>query len=215
MRQLLEQIIIRIPFYYRLKNVLIRRRQKKELLQWETNGKPVPPPHLIKQETLKKMAQQYRLRILVETGTYQGDMVEAMKKIFDHIYSIELSKPLYQKAKQRFKGQKKITLIQGDSGNELKNVVALIDKPALFWLDGHYSAGVTAKGEKDTPILKELCHLLNSQKKNHIILIDDAHFFGTNPAYPDLNEISQYVKSKNSDACINIQNNIIIITPKA
>ena len=31
--------------------------------------------------------------------------------------------------------------------------------PAIFWLDGHYSAGITAMGEQATPIFKELTHI--------------------------------------------------------
>jgi hypothetical protein len=81
-------------------------------------------------------------------------MVEAMKDVFEQIYSIELSRDLYEKAMKRFTGVTHIRLIRGDSGKELGRVVNEIDRPALFWLDGHYSAGVAAKGEKDTPFTK-------------------------------------------------------------
>ncbi len=43
-------------------------------------------------------------------------MVEAMKNDFDQIYSIELSKELYEEAKWRFKDEKQIELIHGNSG---------------------------------------------------------------------------------------------------
>ena len=35
-------------------------------------------------------------------------------------------------------------------------LVRQLDGPALFWLDGHYSGGDTAKGELDTPVSAEL-----------------------------------------------------------
>lgn len=214
MRQFLEQLVTRLPFYYPLKNTLIRRRQKQELVRWEQNGRPLPPPHLVKQNTLRTIAQQYGLKVLVETGTYLGDMVEAMKTVFDRIYSIELSTYLYQKARQRFRRQPKITILQGDSATELKHVVEHLDEPALFWLDGHYSAGVTAKGRKDTPVLEELGHILNSRQDKHIILIDDAHLFGADPAYPSVDEVSRYVKARRPDACIAVRDNMIIVTLK-
>ena len=57
---------------------------------------------------------------------------------------------------------KNVELLHGDSGTELGNVMNKINQPALFWLDGHYSAGVTAKGDKDTPIYEELVCILNA-----------------------------------------------------
>lgn len=214
MKQLLEPIVIRLPFYFALKNVLTRRRQKHELIEWQANGRPVPPPHLIKQELIRNYAQRYRLRVLVETGTFKGDMVQAMKPFFDRIYSIELSDYLYCKARQRFKRQQKVTLIHGDSATELKGVIEGLKGPALFWLDGHYSAGVTAKGQSDTPVMKELGHIFDSSQRGHVILIDDAHLFGTDPAYPSLDEIRTSVTSKEAEASIDIQSNIIVIVLK-
>ena len=52
-------------------------------------------------------------------------------------------------------------MIQGDSGIELMNLAARIDQPSLFWLDGHYSAEETAKGDKETPVIEELQHILD------------------------------------------------------
>ena len=92
---------------------------------------------------------------MVEIGTYYGDMVDAMKDVFVQLYSIELSTELYKKAKKRFKAEKRIGLICGDRDLELMNIMNKIDQAALFWLDEHYSAGVTAKGEKDTPQYKK------------------------------------------------------------
>lgn len=62
-------------------------------------GKPIPPPHLIKQETVKEYAHKFSIDILIETGTYLGDMVFAMKDVFSQIYSIELDSDLCMKAK--------------------------------------------------------------------------------------------------------------------
>jgi len=168
----------------------------------------------MKQSVLKEYAGKYNLRILVETGTFYGDMVNAMKEEFDQIYSIELSQCLYKKCVRRFKGDKKIIIIQGDSGVEIKNVVDRIQRPALFWLDGHYSAGITAKGENETPICKELSHILNAPIRNHVIVIDDAWKFGSDPAYPSIEELTQFVMSRRDDLEITIKYDSIRITPK-
>lgn len=177
-------------------------------------GMPVPPPHIIKQKVLRSYAEEYSLKVLVESGTYYGEMVEAMKAIFIKIYSIELNEQLFDDAKKRFKSAKHIELIHGDSGKELKNVMKKINEPALFWLDGHYSSGVTARGEKDTPIYEELHCILNAKNLGHVIIIDDAREFGTNPAYPSLEELKQFIRSKNENVKIAVQNDSIRITPK-
>jgi len=141
-------------------------------------------------------------------------MVDAMKKNFDRIYSIELSNELYENAKNRFKGEEHIELIHGDSGIELNNIMDRINQPALFWLDGHYSGGVTARGDKDTPIYEELKHIINAPDNGHVIIIDDARFFGRQRAYPSIEELSDFIRSKRPDANIVIQDDSIRITPK-
>ncbi|MBC2744401.1 MAG: hypothetical protein HGJ93_15505 [Desulfosarcina sp.] len=214
MKQLLKQIIKKIPLYYPLHNWEVKRRQVKELVEWERKGKPLPPPHIVKQRTLQTYAKRFGLKILVETGTYCGDMVEAMKDSFDRIYSIELSKELYENAKGRFKGIKYIELIHGDSGLELRKIINKLNQPALFWLDSHYSAGVTARGDKDTPIYEEMEHILNVPDREHVVIIDDARLFGTDPAYPSMGELSDFIRSKRPDTDIVVQDDSIRITPK-
>ena len=184
------------------------------LRSWEAAGRPMPPPHVVKQAALRHYAEKYGLRIFVETGTYYGDMVEAMKGFFDSIYSIELGRRLYRQAKRRFRGSNHVRILHGDSAKKLPWVVKIIDGPALFWLDGHYSGGSTAKGEKDTPIYEELRHILADRGKRHVVVIDDARCFGMIPAYPTLEELKAFVFSKRNDVEIHVQDDSIRITPK-
>jgi hypothetical protein len=137
-----------------------------------------------------------------------------MKDSFDRLYSIELSKELYEKTKERFKGVKHIELIHGDSGLELGNVIKKINQPALFWLDGHYSAGDTARGDKETPIYEEMSHILNATDRGDVIIIDDARCFGTDPSYPSIVELSDFIRSKRINIDIVVQDDSIRITPK-
>lgn len=214
MERLLKEIIKKTPLFYPLRNWVVKKKQVKELVEWERDGKPVPPPHMAKQRTLQSYAKRFNLKILVETGTYHGDMVEAMKEVFDRLYSIELSKELYQKAKERFKGYEHIEIICGDSGIELGRVMSKLDQPTLFWLDGHYSAGETAKGDEETPICEELDHILVAPDRGHVIIIDDARCFGRNPDYPSIQELGDFVRSKRPDLDIVVQDDSIRITPR-
>jgi len=209
--KVLKQLIEKTPFYHPLRNCLHKKIQKKELKKWENSGHFGPMPHIIKQRVLGEFARQFNLKIFVETGTYYGDMVEAMRNFFDTIYSIELSQKLFNKAKKRFKFEKNIKLIQGDSGKELGIVMKEINKPALFWLDGHYSAGVSARGKKDSPIYEELNCILDGQDLEHVIIIDDAHLFGTDPAYPTIDELKEFIYSKRESVQIAVDDDSIRI----
>lgn len=185
---------------------------ERTIIDWENNGRPVPPPHIVKQRTLRRFAQRFGIKILVETGTCRGHMVEAMKDVFDQVFSIELGRDLYEKAKKKFEAVPNVEIIHGDSGVELGNLIKMIDQPILFWLDAHYSMGVTARGDIDTPILEELEHILSAKKNENVIIIDDARDFGSSPDYPSIEELSSFVKSREPGADIAIKDDSIRIT---
>jgi hypothetical protein len=181
-------------------------------LKWLATGKPVPPPHLIKQRMLLARARKTGVRIMVETGTLAGDLVDAMKDHFGQIYSIEISHELAQKAQQRFRDNSNIRIIEADSAKALAELVPEIHEPALFWLDGHYSGGNTGKGDKVTPIMEELAAIYASDQK-HVVLIDDARCFGNETDYPSLSKLSSFVRKLRPDASISVANDCIHIMP--
>lgn len=191
-----------------------RRRQKTEVAAWKDSGCPVPPPHAVKQDVLRSHARQFGLRILVETGTYLGDMVEALKAEFERVYSIELDGALHEKARDRFRRDRNVKLLKGDSADVLPGILAELDQPALFWLDGHYSGGITGRGESDTPVLSELDSILRSPEKGHVIVIDDARCFGTDPGYPDLDALTSMVARLRPDLHLKVAGDSIRITPR-
>jgi hypothetical protein len=213
MKEIIKRLLKGTVLYYPLRNCLHRRRGVKELVAWEKGGRAALPPHLYKQILLKKYAEQFKLEELVETGTCCGDMVEAMKGSFSKIYSIELSPYFYNEARNRFKNSANIELLHGDSSNELGNLIKRIDKPALFWLDGHYSGGLTARGECITPIFAELEYIFSSLIRGHVILIDDANCFHSDPGYPRFEELKSFVQSKKPDLMFRVEDNIIRILP--
>lgn len=174
-----------------------------------------PAPHATKQAAIRELAAEYGARIFVESGTYQGDMVEAMKPVFETLYSIELSPELHAAAVVRFSGDSHVELLQGDSGDELRHLMGRINGPALFWLDGHYSGGVTAKGVLDTPVWAELEHILNAPDLKHVILIDDARLFGRDSAYPTVEAVEDFVKTRRPNVVIDVANDSIRILPRA
>src|SRR5258706_16154496 len=67
----------------------------KEIHKWESAGRPIPPPDAVKQKVVREYAERFRIKLLVETGTYLGDMINAVKDVFSVIHSIELDKALF------------------------------------------------------------------------------------------------------------------------
>ena len=57
---------------------MIRLTRARITLQRLLAGKPIPAPNVVKQRTVIGYQRRYRLRTLVETGTYTGEMVQAM-----------------------------------------------------------------------------------------------------------------------------------------
>lgn len=194
--------------------ILLKRNiaGKKLIAEWKKKGSPLPPPHPLKQFIIRDYRKKYHLSTLIETGTYMGAMVEAQRTYFKNIISIEVSEELYKIAKINFKKFNNINLFNGDSGEIMPAVLKNINEPCLFWLDGHYSSGVTGKGELNTPIFKEL-NAIFANNKNHIILIDDARLFVGKDDYPTLNELLKYVLELNANYTLNNEDDIIRLTP--
>ncbi len=180
------------------------------------------PSYEYKRAEIEKYKDLFNLETLIETGTFLGDTVAYFESKFKHIYSIELSEELANRAKNRFSGSKNVNIIQGDSGIILKDLMLQLTEPTLFWLDGHYSSEffvgeeyiITAKAEVNTPILAELKFILNSPL-NHIILIDDARLFVGEYDYPKIAEIRKLAEIYKKNYHTFVLNDIIYLVPNA
>jgi hypothetical protein len=181
----------------------------------------VMPSDPEKREIIKGYKDKTNLNVFVETGTFLGDTVETLKGDFDRLYSIELSEELTARAQKRFASDAKVTIIQGDSGNELHALLDQLKEPALFWLDGHYSSEFfvgdeyieTAKGAKFTPILEELSAIFSHSIKSHVILIDDARCFVGSHDYPSLKEVKTFIRNHNPKLQVTVKRDIIRVVP--
>lgn len=206
-----------IPFKRRCLYTYMRFNYLKEyalfIIGIKNKTNPNLVPHFVKRSTIRKYAKKYTTSTLIETGTYTGDMIASMLREFQTIYSIELFRPLYEKACLRFAGQRNIHLHFGDSSVELKKILKKIEKPAFFWLDAHYSGDGTAKGQMDTPILKELSCIFGHKVVNHVILIDDATEFTGKNGYPTIDTLEKFVLERNPRYQISVIDNIIRLLP--
>ena len=207
MNNVFEKVFLRIIGSRRRKS-LIEKRNAEEYAEWVDSGRPSPPPHIVKQLIVKEFQKDTGFSTLVETGTYYGDI---QLDNFSHIYSIELSEKLYRKAMRRFKKNANVTLLHGDSSEVLREIVPRFKEPVLFWLDGHYSGGVTAQGKLDTPIWEELTTILQSGIR-HMILIDDARCFNEKRKdYPSIEELKSLILSVYSQSNFVVKDDVIRI----
>ena len=171
----------------------------------------VPAPE-VKHRIILQHARLHGLRTLVETGTFQGDTVAACLDAFDDIYSIELSHDLFEQVAERFAGVPRVHLFEGDSGIVLPQLLeTTVDGPALFWLDGHFCFGESAGGAADPPVGKELAAVLRHPVHGHVVLIDDARFFGHRKGYPSLAQIRSLVAAARPASDVTVADDIIRI----
>ena len=181
----IKQFLIRAGLWYQL-NLL---RRTPEIFRWLRSGCGGVAPHSIKMMVLRSHLNRFSLEQFVETGTYLGDTLDYIAALGIQCTSIELSRDLHEAACERFSWRKNVRLVQGDSAQRLPEILEEINEPALFWLDGHYSAGITARGGTHTPISAELRAILSHPIKRHVILIDDAHCFDGSSDYPHLDNL--------------------------
>jgi len=180
---------------------------------WRMNGRPIPPPPYVKHTILRKHAREFNFDTFVETGTYLGDTVYAMRRVCKKIFSIELSKELAKKARLRFSRYANIKILEGDSTVILPQILKSIDTPCLFWLDAHFSGGITVVGSSPTPILEEVKAIIEHPVKRHMIMIDDAGLFVGKSGYPTLEQLNSLVIGSRPDIIMDVRNDIIHLRP--
>ena len=188
---------------------LIAVTRKRITLDWRLRGSPAPPPHVVKQDILLRYQKQRRFSTFIETGTFTGEMIHAMRPHFARLISIEMAPAIFEATKRRFAGDAGVELLLGDSGVLLPRVLSTLNHPALFWLDGHYMGGTTARADQDSPVRAELAALLHHPVRRHIVLIDDARLFTGTDGYPTIDELRTWVERERPGSRVDVDGDII------
>jgi hypothetical protein len=165
----------------------------RSLSDWKKRDFLENSPQMVKQKVFLKYG--IKDAIWVETGTYLGTTTSYLSGLFPQVYTLEPEPMLYAAACKRFK-EKNVTLFNDVSENIFPSLLPKLSGNVNFWLDGHYSAGITFKGEKDCPVEDELIAI----EKNFYnfdqltILIDDVRcFLPNNSSYTDYPSIDYLV----------------------
>lgn len=157
------------------------------------------PEASYKRGMIKRIQSIYNYGYFVETGTYQGETPLYFRKDFEKIWTIELDDKLFRDASQALKRWPNICCVHGDSKSVLPDIVQHLDKPSIFWLDGHYSGEGTAKGELEAPIIQELEAIRHGSRNDHIIIIDDVSDFSAAKGNTPLSSVLSTLESINGE----------------
>ena len=174
-----------------------------------------PPADLI-----KKLTQTYQIDNFVETGTFYAETAIWASKYFRKVFTIEYSRDLYEKAINKFNRIDNVEFNWGDSRGELRNIVEKLNGSSVFWLDAHWSGGLTYGKNDQCPLIEEI-NILNCSKSENFIFIDDARLFTSPPQHPlrldqwpNIVKVIDVLCSNNSERYIVIIEDVIISVPE-
>jgi hypothetical protein len=197
------------PFYGLYKSV----GHYPDYWYWKLRGEPQRCPHLVKQRAVLEYARRYDLLTLVETGTYYGEMVSAMKHHFDEIYSVEYDSRLAQRAQKKFARWRHVHIFEGDSQRVIPELLELLRQPALFWLDAGYYGWAGLQGDKQR-LTTELESILLHRIHDHVILMDDARGLNGQNGAPTVEQLTERIAAQFPGRAVEVRHDILRITPK-
>jgi hypothetical protein len=168
---------------------------------WADREFAAPSPHFVKQKVLLRNGLPDATWI--ETGTYLGDTTSILSKVAKLVYSIEPEPTLFSKAEEKFRNISNVKIMKGLSEEVFPTLLPTIAGNVCFWLDGHYSAGITFKGPQDTPIIEELTAIepYITKMDKIVVMVDDIRCFDPkNPefsAYPSVDLLVDWARKHN------------------
>lgn len=166
--------------------------------------------HIVLSSFLQDMRRVFNRSMFVETGTYLGDTTKVAAALFAHVHSVEVSNDLYEWTTQQLQSYSNIQLYRDHSVFFLDRLCSTYQAEAgtmLFWLDAHYSGGITTLYQDVlTPIVDELEVLARHNMRDAVIMIDDIRCFGSlyqeqtiaaHPGYPSIQKVCTVLKTIN------------------
>lgn len=176
-----------------------------------------PAPNIVKWSVMERWGGN---TTWIETGTYLGETTIMLAQRNQFVISIEPEITLYNNAERNLRNAKNVVLLNGTSESKLLEAINLAKEKGeadfSFWLDGHFSEGLTYLGDTASPIKFEL-DLIAVELSDYAfltILIDDVRCFsGINrvvSGYPSLTYLVEYANK--NDLFWTIEHDIFIMT---
>lgn len=185
----------------------------RSTIHWVRQGYASPYPHYMKQATILRHAIPGSL--FIETGTYKGATSRYFRNRGFSVATVEVSQSLYETYSPYLR-KLGIDTRLGDSADVVPQLLhEHVGSPSLtFFLDGHYSSGITSKGDQPVPIVREFQAISTFAKMNPektlSVIVDDVRLFmpGGDPAYPARSTLMAFADS--IDAHWSIENDLFV-----
>ncbi len=159
------------------------------------------------------------LRRAVETGTFRGGTARSLATVFDDVVTIELSPELHRAAELALRDASRVRALQGHSALRLAELTDPA-APTLYYLDGHWSGGVTGGVEDECPVLAELA-AMGDGCSDDCIIVDDARLFTSAPPaphraeqWPTLMEVIDAIRERHPSHLVTLLNDQVVATPQ-
>ncbi len=166
------------------------------------------------------LRDRLQLARAVETGTFRGVTARGLAGVFPAVITIELSEELYRTATRSLADLPHVTPVQGHSVERLREVQDA-SVPTLYFLDGHWSGGMTDGVDDQCPVMEELATIGESHPSDCFI-IDDARLFTSAPPpphnveqWPTILEVFDLIRARHPEHYVTILDDQVIAVPPA
>lgn len=200
---LLPEAIQRHEFWTILNN------QISEEMQANSTGLLSQPKKIHKSLLAAGLGLRAGKRYFVETGTYIGSSIFQIHRLFESLWTVEAQPLLHRAALKLFEVKKvsNVHLSLGNSVEFLKSFSAETGNNAVFFLDAHYSTGITSRAYGRCPVIEEICVIMDNSP-GALIVVDDVRTMNGKWGYPTLEMILRELPSW-AQACVCLDQLII------
>ncbi|MFH1985714.1 MAG: DUF268 domain-containing protein [Pseudomonadota bacterium] len=172
------------------------------------------------EELMLFVQRTFGINVFIETGTFKGATSSWAADHFKKVFSIELSKELFDEAVAKYQHIRNINFQYGDSSEALVKIIKQLNESAVFWLDAHHCSLNTAGKGSRAPISDEIC-AISSSAYDHFIFIDDARLFMAPPPdphflgeYPDIYTLLEHLNRYKMHYIL-IYDDVIVCVPES
>lgn len=194
---------------------VVLRQELVNFRAWMHSGFTSKAPSFVKRAVLSR----YEIpgATWVETGTFLGATTQWFASRSPRVHTIEPESELYRIARKKF-AHTNVRTYHGTSEEMLPVVLRRCDADVNFWLDGHYSGGLTYQADFDCPVETELNLIGESLARlgNVVIFVDDVRCFTNferpSQSYPPLSNLIDWANNHGFDWII--ESDILVLSAK-